>query len=459
MSLFKFESMLKTNNVFFFDATEFEEIIQHYLSISKLALAKKGIQLGLEQHPASVSLKLLKVELFVFEDNLVEAIELLSEIEALEPNNDEVFIQKATISSKKRKHKEAIEFLEKALDFTQDPFDIWALIGMEFLYLDDYENARLNFAKCIEEDYEDYSSLYNIVYCFEMQENYKGAASYLTSFLEMNPYSEVGWHQLGRQHFELKMYKEALSAFDYAILIDDNFIGGYLEKAKTLEKLERFEEAIGNYLITINLDDPTAYVYIRIGECYEKLKNFETAIKYYEKAVHEDPLLDRGWILLSDAYYEEGNFHKAVYYINKALQIDDLNILFWRKYAEINMKLNFHEEAVKAFYKCLELGDETINLYIALADVLLFLGDFDDALSVLNETKKTYNELFSEIEYRLTGLYFILNKKEDSYKCLENGLKLDFEYHNIIKDLYPTVFESYEVKTIIKNFKEVINKN
>ena len=36
-SLTKFESMLKTNNVFFFDSNEFENIIHHYLEIGKIA--------------------------------------------------------------------------------------------------------------------------------------------------------------------------------------------------------------------------------------------------------------------------------------------------------------------------------------------------------------------------------------------------------------------------------------
>ena len=45
-SLTRFESMLKTNNVLFFDAEEFEEIIQHYLDNGKMALAKKAPKLG-----------------------------------------------------------------------------------------------------------------------------------------------------------------------------------------------------------------------------------------------------------------------------------------------------------------------------------------------------------------------------------------------------------------------------
>ncbi len=46
MSLLKFESMLKTNNVYFFDLVEFEEIIVHYLDTGKIALAKKAIKAG-----------------------------------------------------------------------------------------------------------------------------------------------------------------------------------------------------------------------------------------------------------------------------------------------------------------------------------------------------------------------------------------------------------------------------
>ena len=40
LSLSKFESMLKTNKVLFFDSEEFEEIILHYLDMGKANLAK-----------------------------------------------------------------------------------------------------------------------------------------------------------------------------------------------------------------------------------------------------------------------------------------------------------------------------------------------------------------------------------------------------------------------------------
>ncbi|WP_422091678.1 tetratricopeptide repeat protein [Tenacibaculum ovolyticum] len=448
--------MLKTNDVYFFDAVEFETIIEHYLNIAKHSLAKKAMELGLEQHPTSIQLKLMKVEILVFEDELQEATKMLKNIEAVEPHNDEVFIQKALILSKKKQHVEAIVILKDSLEYIEDPSDIWSMMGMEYLYLDDFENARLNFEKCVAEELEDYSSLYNIVYCFDMEEKHEEAIVYLNSYVDKNPYCEIAWHQLGKQYSELGRHKEALTSFDYSVLIDESFIGGYLEKAKALEELGSYEEAIKNYLITLELDDPTAFAYKRIGECYEKLENIHTAIHFYKKAVHEDPLLDKVWILLTNACYKDNDFQKALYYVKEAIQIDEGNAFYWRIYGDINLKLNFYEEAVKAFYTCIELGDEEIEIYIALADILFFLGEFNEALKIVIKAKKNYRE-FAEIEFRLCGLFMILDKEEYGLTHLKNALAINYEYHLIVKELYPTVFENKKVQDILSSYKKALN--
>ena len=297
VSLTKFESMLKTNNVLFFDSNEFENIIHHYLNQGKVALAKKAIKLGLEQHPTSTNLKLFRVEVFVFENDLTKANELLNELYVLEPSNEEIYIQKANILSKEDKHQEAIDVLKRALSLAEDTADIYSLIGMEYLFLDQFDLARDHFMKCLEANPEDYASLYNIIYCFDFLDKNNEAIEYLNNYLDKNPYCEVAWHQLGRQYYELKEYEKALRAYDFAIISDDTFIGAYLEKGKVLEKLKLYNEAIENYSITLSLEDPTSFALLRIASCHEKLGNNELAVQYYYKTVHEDPLLDKGWIL------------------------------------------------------------------------------------------------------------------------------------------------------------------
>ncbi|MCL6219975.1 tetratricopeptide repeat protein [Zunongwangia pacifica] len=452
-SLSRFESMLKTNDVLFFDSNEFENIIHHYLEIGKINLAKKAVKLGLSQHPSSINLKLLKVEILVFEDKLDLADGLLAEVQDLEANNEEVYIQKAQIFSKRDEHHKAINVLELALEVTDEAAEIYSMIGMEYLFLEDFENAKINFMNCLEADEEDYSALYNVMYCFDFLGEKEEAIEYLNMYLDKNPYCEVAWHQVGKQYFDLKDYKKALAAFDFAIISDEYFIGAYLEKGKVLEKLERYVEAIENYNVTLELDDPTSFAYLRIGKCFEKLGNDKLALSNYEKTVHEDPLLDKGWIAITDFYIKKKNFKKALYYINKAINIDEENVLYWKRYAKINNRLNLDREAERGYRKTLDLGNYELETWIRRCDILINLAEWETAVQNLLQANEFYPGI-AEIEYRLSGLYFMLNKADLAYKHLENGLKADAEYYIIIEELFPEIFKRKSVKQLIDSYQK-----
>ena len=448
-SLSKFETMLKTNDVLFFDAEEFENIIHHYLENGKMGLAKRAVKLGLDQHPSSTNLKLHRIEIFVFEDKLKKADELLSELYLLEPTNEEVYIQKANIYSKQDKHKKAIKMLNVALEHTLDEADVYSLLGMEYLFMEDFKNAKFNFMKCLEADDEDYAALYNIVYCFDFLNERKECIDYLSMYLNTNPYCEVAWHQLGKQYFDDKDYEKALTAYDFAIISDDTFIGAYFEKGKVLEKLERYNEAIENYRITLDLDDPTSFAYLRIGRCFERVNEDDLALQHYTKCVHEDPLLDKGWIAITDFYLKKLDYQKALYFIKKAIDIDSDNILYWKRYAKINNRLKFYEEAERGYRRCIELGNYELETWITRCDILVSLGEYETAINNLMQAEEFYPDT-AEIEYRFSGLYFMLNEGDKGYFHLKNGLKLDSEYYIIIEELFPTIFERQSVKDIIK---------
>jgi tetratricopeptide (TPR) repeat protein len=140
----KFESMLKTDDVYFFDAEDFQDIIHHYLNNGKIALAKKAIKIGLQQHPDSIELKLLSIEVLVFENNLELAEKMLDELQVIDSNNEEIYIQRANIYSKKDNHEAAVSLLTHALNLTDDSFDIHSLLGMEYLFMDNFEDAKFH---------------------------------------------------------------------------------------------------------------------------------------------------------------------------------------------------------------------------------------------------------------------------------------------------------------------------
>ncbi len=452
-SLSKFEGMLRTNKVLFFDSEEFEDIVLHYMDMGKVNLAKKALKLALDQHPQSSGLKLVQVEMLVFEDKLELAEKLVDELIILEPTNEEVYIQKASVFSKKGLHEKAVEQLEIALIYTDDLADVYNILGMEYLFMDRFEEAKRNFLKCIEADIEDQSALYNVVYCFEFLDQNEAAIDFLMTYIDKNPYSEIAWHQIGRLQYGLKNYQEAVRAFEFATYIDDEFMGAYMEMAKAFERLKNYEAAIENYSKTLYLDDATSYALLRIGKCYDRLGNKPLALKFYHKTIHEDPLLDKGWIALTDFYVREKNYPKALHFANKALAIDNKNANYWKRYATINRKMNSFEAAEFGYRKAVECGDLQLDTWLYWIDIIQFQGEFDMAISTLILASEYFPEN-DEIEFRLAGLYFMLQKNIKAKFHLKCGIQINFDSIDILKNLYPVVWDMPMVQELIAKHKK-----
>ena len=449
----KFESMLKTDDVYFFDSEDFEDIIHYYLNNGKISLAKKAIKIGLQQHPESMELKLLDVEVLVFENNLEMAEKILDNLQLLDSTNEEIYIQRANIYSKKDNHEAAVVLLNKALEMTEESFDIYALLGMEYLFMDDFERAKTHFMKCVSFDEQDYSSLYNVIYCFEFLEDYEGAIQYLNDYLERNPYSQVAWHQLGKQYFTIKMFEEALAAFDFAIIADDTFIGAYFEKGKVLEKLGKYNEAIENYEITIKIDDPTSHAYLRIGKCHEKLNNYDLAKFYFYQTVHEDPLLDKGWLAITDFYFKNKKYDRALYYVNKAINIDGENAKYWKKCARIHAALEHYDEADFAYKQTVDLGNYELDTWLNWAEVVTQNQDPEAAIQILLQGLEFYPDK-ALIQYKMAGLYLMANDLVKAQYRFKKALKQDFDQQRYFKEEFPTFYDSVWARNIIASIEK-----
>ena len=434
-SLVKFEKMLKTNQILFFDAIEFESIIHYYIDFARFNLAKKALKMGMEQHPYSIELMLLQSEIFLFDGSLTAAENLLEQIEKLSPKNEEIFLQRANISSKKKDHTKAVSYLSKALEFTDEPSEIWSLIGMEYLFLEDYMKAKDFFLKCVGENPTDYQSLYNLLYCHEqLQENIE-AINTLNKILEANPYSEVAWHQLGKLYIKINKFEEALSAFEFAIISDDTFTGAYVEKGKLLEKIGRINQAIDNYEFSAKLNGPNAYVIHRIGECHLKLGNDELAVQYFKESIKLEPNHEKSWISLVDFFLKSRIFAKAKYYVKKSLKSNSDSKELWKKSAEIHFKLNFFKDALIACQNVNELGNYDFKTWIIWMDAQLYLKEWQAALSICQLALQHFDNK-SPILYRLAGCKMRLGKKDEAINIFDK-IKSNFKIPEGFNQLFP----------------------
>lgn len=441
----RFESMLKTNEIYFFDATEFEEIGQYYIDMGNLQMAKKAIEVGLGQHPESSELILLLIEYHILTTSYDEALLLVDNLLMLEPYNEFAYQHLAVIQSKRNQHQDAIESLKKGMSFSTHKYEFHSLLAMEYLYLDEFFMAKEYFIKCLEREVTDNHALYNIIYCFESLNDTDGAIAYMNSFLNMDPYNEVAWHQLGRQYFAKKMYEQAITAFDFAIICDETFIGAYLELGKALEQLGRYNEAINYYEITLGIDDPTAFALLRIGTCHLNLGNDILGVKYLKKAIHEDPLLDKGWLALCGYFMRKNAYAKVLHYIKKAVKIDNTHVRYWRLYAQANKALGFFEEANMAYERLVNLGNYEVQTWLDWASVLLQLQEYGSGIKALRQGIEFHPEN-SQLHYMLAGFYMMQAKASEASFFLKNAYAINPKDLDVFYETFPSSRTQHLVK-------------
>jgi len=431
-SINKFEQMLKTNHIYFFDVIEFENIIEYYLNFGQIQLSKKALFMGLKQHPDNIELLILKSEHFILEENFKSAKKIIEYLDLISPSNDELFIQKASIESKLGNHLESISILLSALNIFEDPSEIWNLIGMEYLFLEDYNNAEYFFKNCIIENPEDYPSLYNLLYCYEQMNSNDKAIHVLNKVLKVNPYSEIAWHQLGCIFSKMHKIEKAISAFDFAIISDNKFIGAYIEKAKLLEMKGNFTEAIKNYRNVLDINDPSAFIYTKIGECYLNLNDPDLGLNFFLKAVHIEPGCEKSWIKLIDHFIKIKKFKKANYYLHKSLKINSDCIDLWEKSIQIYKNLNLNKKITFSYETMIDLGDSRWSTLISCIDEWIIQKNWKKAIEI-GLKAKTHFPNKSEIFYKLAGCYMKLGENSKSENSIKTGKKIKLPSFKTIK--------------------------
>ena len=434
-SVLKFEQMLKTNLIYFFDAQEFEDIVVHYLGFGENQLAKKALKMSLEQHPGSYELMLLQSEIFILEEKYESALEVLEYIEKINPFDEEIALQKASISSKKGDHKASINQLHQALSFSEDPLEIWNLLGMEHLLADEFKEASFFFKNCLDENPEDYPSLHNLLHCHEQLGQVEPAISCLNKVLEYDPFSEIAWLQLGKIFVKSGKIKEALSAFDFAIISDDSFSGAYIEKGVLLESIGRINEAIENYELAMSTSDPTSFIHKCLGRCHENLGNFDLAQKFYVKSIQLEPTNENSWESLILFYFNQKKFEKVKFYLDRALKNNSDSISLWKKSLELNTLTGRKEKAINSCKKLIELGIYESEILIQLIDLLIDKKEWVEAYKIGKEAYVSFPEN-RKIAIRIAGCCFYLSKAEEGFYIL-NSSTINNSDQALFRSLFP----------------------
>jgi tetratricopeptide (TPR) repeat protein len=450
----RFESGVGEGGYSFFDSGELEDIIYYYFNESELVKARKAIDYAIEQFPSEVSFQVFKAQYFLNNGEPEKALARLNSLDAIDPQNPDILLTRATVFSSMNKHAEAIKEYQKALTkVDEDKDEIHTSIAFEYQNQGDYKKASEHLKKAIKINRDNESLLYEIGYCFEIGQMSDDAVDFFSHEIDSRPYSYVAWYNLGMAYSALELYEKAIDSFDYAIAIDPAFTPAFFSKAQCYEQMEMYQEAIAIYKQTFELEKPDAMTYYYIGDCYASLEKYEIAIESYRKSISLERHFSDAWMGIGLCFVELGQHNEALSHIEQAIKLESDNAEYFIVLAETQLAMGMHDEAEIAFEKASELEPYHAEIWLDYSDFYADIKkDYDKALEIL-EDGIYYQGENSALTYRRVAYLYEAGRHKEAILELFIALTQDFEAHIQLLEYSDEIKNSLEIQAVIESYK------
>ncbi|MFC6269649.1 tetratricopeptide repeat protein [Frigoriflavimonas asaccharolytica] len=433
----KFEDMIENNLELYFDTEELEDIIIYYLELGDLKNAENVVNYGLKLHPNSIEIKVKQLEVLIEFEFYAPAKELLKELQAVAGESTDYLACCAKFYSNLGNPKKAIEYCKKAIELGEELNFLHNFIADECVNLEDPFTALRHYRLALEEDPEDEYALENIMACFIDLKKSEEAIQFLNAYLDDYPFSEIAWYEYGQFYFNQKNYEEAIKGFDYLLAINSEAVSVYSNKAVCLENLEKYKEAISVYEEMLELEFTKAFTFYKIGLAYKQLKQWVPALISFQKSLIEDPQFYLSMMEQSKVYEEMGGMKEALYFAKEALNLNENQVDYQKRVAFLLIDDGKLEESLVCLKKLIEIEPDRFYNWYAFAEVLMLLGEYEDAITLLKEGLKNHKR--AELLYQLSNCYFILKQEKEGEVYLEKAKTLDATIASEMEQKYPFI--------------------
>jgi tetratricopeptide (TPR) repeat protein len=194
----RFETVLNNSRGFYFDIVEFEEIIDHYLSLGNIDHASRAVDYALKQHPSSTVMQLKNALVHIEKAQPQESLDIIRNVEKIETNNPEVKMAKGLALTRLGKIHDALKEFNRAIQLTSDgKTDLMFNIAVALEQQNYFQTALEYLHKAHKLEPDNLSVIYDIAFCYERSDQLKKALVYYNKFLDIDPFSENVWYNMG----------------------------------------------------------------------------------------------------------------------------------------------------------------------------------------------------------------------------------------------------------------------
>jgi tetratricopeptide (TPR) repeat protein len=486
-----YEEQRKKGRNTYFDADDFADIADFYLTVDKPALALDAISEGLSMHPDEEMLLSMQSSAYIYQHSYEKAMEVLQRLDVANPD---VLYQRAQMEYANNGDTEKAEQMWRAwLDMEENRLApeeakrenyIHIISSLAELGGHSAKNEKSDMA-AVRRWIREYIDLFQPLGKYEEDEQIVEIcrenelpdlmSESLAQVLEERPYMPNGWSSLALAQYLAEQYEQALESCDFALAVNPDDLDALLTKAHTLQTMGQTDTA--KALFKEYLDKggdqsqaiPYAETLFRTGEnkeafaCLEMLAHdievqMSEAERYYEEArsnifceskdVHQAlQARDEACNQFKRTLTEIGDIYHHAGYYEKSAEMYKRITNQCEEYAEgyfmqgVNhLALEQYQEATSTFSLALQWADDRVMMGVDIALTFLinnydqFALDVLDALGNFPENHKS--PFFKNISAAKSVTYLKLGQPDQFLKLFKTAC-------NETPDLVKKVYEGY----------------
>ncbi len=452
-SIARYEDMLKKGTVFFFDVEEFQRIADHYFEKGDRKATFNALRSGIDQHPESTELELQYAQFCLGFGETEEAASILQGLVRKEPFHPEIHYALTEAYIQQGLYEKAFSHYEEAYGITGEESGRLLLdIAIELQKQDRYDLAIQTLERAKKADISLELIVHELNHCYLMTGAAEQAIEVLQELLEEEPYAHTAWLDLGIAYEHLDLYEKAVEAYEFAIVIEEDFPPAHFYMGQALAGLQRYQEAIDAYREFMTYEGETVDALCRIGHCFELQGKWENARIYYQKAIDSDPDHAEAWIGMGIALSAKGETKESLARLQKATELAPEDPRTWTFYAKGLKRARNPIEADLALERSLKLDPGDADTWAERASIQWGEGEPDQAIDTLYNGIP-YCEGEALLRYHLTAYLLILGYQEEALENLEIALSRSFEERDHLFLINPEASHIPAVLDLIESFK------
>ncbi len=451
----RFEERLQRDGSFYMDSITLDEVYEYYRAMDQPQKAISLLDFAINHYPANAEFY-YKKSCVAFEQALyTEAYDRIQEALRLSPDALGYRVHKSRVLHALGNFDHALNLLKAALPDYEDSTDraeLYFQMGQLSQQDDKYGMAINFYSRAFGEnpDYED--ALFEVVFCYEMLGRPDEGAKYCQEFLNSNPYSACAWYNLGTLQHKLGEFEQAVFAFDYATIIQEEFISAYYGKANALMELERYDEAIRTCLQSLNYDRHDVAILLCLGEGYENINEFVRARYYYGKCTELYPNLPDAWYGVGSTFEGEKRYLEAIHYYKRALEFNKEFVDAWLGLADCEYFLGNEVSANEALRTAITLHPQDVEMWMTWGERMCTDKNAAEALMFLDEGL-SHNSASPELIYQYSAYALQAGRSREAMTYLENGLMINYDMHALFLEYCPQALELPAIRSLLEHHK------